>query len=107
MSAVPTHYTNDYTTRIGRKFIEFHNNNLDVYTELVNLAFQLKRVGYKEYGIKGLFEVLRWQRSIRTVSSKFKLNNNYTSYYARLIMSRNPGLRGFFRLRGLSVQEIE
>jgi len=102
-----THYTNDYTTRIGRKFIKFHNDNLDVYIELVNLALQLKRLGYDKYGMKGLFEVLRWQRSIQTVGSKFKLNNNYTSYYARLIMSRDPRLRGFFRLRESSFQEIE
>jgi hypothetical protein len=38
---------------------------------------------------------------MKTVGDDFKLNNNYHSRYARLIMEREPGLDGFFETRGL------
>ena len=34
-------------------------------------------------------------------TSGFKLNDHYTSRYARLIMEREPDLRGIFRTRKL------
>ena len=48
-----------------------------------------------------LFEVLRWDHLMRTNAQDFKLNNNYTAYYARLIMETETDLRGIFQTREL------
>ena len=69
----------------------------------------MRRRGVTQYGIGGLFEVLRWQRRMETVdpASDYKLNNNYRSFYARLLMEREPELRDFFELRSLRWQSYE
>ena len=88
-----------------RKFERFHQDNPEVYTEIIRVARQLKARGFRQCGMKLIFERLRWLRAVRTRSDDgFKLNNNWTAFYARLIMAANPDLRGFFRLRE---QELE
>lgn len=93
--------------QIKLAFRQFHHDNPHVYRRLVQLARQLKNYGHDTYGMKGLFEVLRWQHAIKTKGSEFKLNNNYTSMYARLIMQKEDDLNGFFRIRKFSPQVIE
>jgi len=82
-------------------FLRFHRENPHVYVELVKLSRQLKEVGHKRIGIGMLFEVLRWKQALVTVGDGFKLNNNYRSYYARMMMNAEPDLRGIFELRKL------
>ena len=49
---------------------------------------------------KMLIEQMRWLWHERTTDvSGFKLNNTYASFYARLLMEREPQLRGVFELR--------
>jgi len=49
-----------------------------------------------------LWEVLRWNRFLATADPEaWKLNNNYHSRYARLLMTNNPELAGVFELREL------
>jgi hypothetical protein len=88
---------------IEQAFLEFHRLNPHVYDELVRLTWELKHRGIERVGIKMLFEVLRWQHALRTRGDDFKLNNNYHSYYARLIMLNEPGLKGIFQTRRLHI----
>lgn len=83
----------------GTKFWIFHEENPDVYWELKRLAEQLRERGHRTYGMKGLFEVLRWHRDLQTVGNEFKMCNTYTAWYARLLMKNEPDLYMFFRLR--------
>lgn len=80
-------------------FKRFHGENPHVYERLVELALRLRRRGHERYGMKGLFEVLRWHYALETTDQNFKLCNNYTAFYARLIMQREPELKDFFRTR--------
>jgi len=92
---------------ITKRFWEFHRANPSVYSELRKLALELYDKGHRHYGMKGLFEVLRWHRAMSTECSEFKLNNNYTALYSRLLMYYEPKLDGFFLVRGSSEQVIE
>ncbi len=83
------------------RFQEFHNANPRVYVELVKLARMLQGKGREHYGIGALFEVVRFHRAIQTTDALFKLNNNYRSRYARLIMGQEIDLDGFFETREL------
>ena len=86
---------------IEEKFNEFHKENPEVYKQLVSMSRQLKVAGHKKCGMKMLFEILRWRSMLKTQGDEYKLPNNYTSRYARLIMENEPGLEGFFETRSL------
>jgi len=81
------------------KWLAFHRANPEVYTGLVSLARRMHERGLKHYGMKSLFEVMRFHRAMKATDEPFKLNNNYTAFYARLIMLRCPDLDGFFEVR--------
>lgn len=82
-------------------FWAFHQNNAHVYRALVGLARQLKWAGRQHFGIGALFERLRFEAALQTWGDGFKLNNNYRSRYARLIMQQEPDLDDFFECREL------
>jgi hypothetical protein len=84
-------------------FIQFNTDHPDVYEELVTLARNVKNRGYTNYGIASLFEVMRYHRATSGRDRLgFKMNNNYRSHYARLIMEQEDDLEGFFRTRKLA-----
>lgn len=88
---------------IEHDFWQFHRQNPQVYARLIGLARDLKAKGHTRLGIGMLFEVVRWQHMLLThdPASEFKLNNNYRSHYARLIMLREEDLAGVFETRHL------
>ena len=96
----PSH-TADDGSFADRRFREFHRDNPEVYEELMVLVRQALARGRKKIGIKMLWEVVRWNRFLRTTDEKYKLNNNYHSRYARLIMNNELGLAGIFETREL------
>ena len=86
---------------IERKFEVYHLENPHVYDLFIKFATQAKESGRKQYSSKSIFERLRWHVDIETVGEMFKLNNNYTAYYARKIMQDRPEFSNFFRIREL------
>ena len=83
-------------------FLAFHAENPQVYGELVRLARKARRQGKTVIGIRMLWEVTRWNLWLRSKSpDEYKLNNNLTSRYARLIMKRERDLKGIFNIRNL------
>lgn len=91
-------------TRIGQKFAAFHRENPRVYAALRELALAAVRRGKKKIGAKALWERLRWDLWIEARDGddpEFKLNNVFTSRYARLLMESEPELAGAFETRVL------
>lgn len=86
--------------RIEREFLRFDADNPWVYTHLRGMALRLKRTGRDSYGIAALFEVLRYEHAVQTISDDgLKLNNNYRALYARKLAQNEPELREFFKFR--------
>ena len=85
---------------IEDNFNAFHNKNPHVYKSLVDMAkeYRLQRRSSR-VGIKTLWEALRWSYFITTTDDAFKLNNNYSALYARMIMANEPELSGLFEIR--------
>jgi hypothetical protein len=83
-----------------RRFTEFHRLNPHVYAALRELALKASRAG-KRVGMRCLWERLRWQLEVETVREEGepKLNDHLAPYYARLLMSRELELAGFFETR--------
>jgi hypothetical protein len=86
---------------IGEAFTAFHEANGWVYDALVTLARRWTATGRTRIGIKALFEVLRWEWSLATTGDTFRLNNSWTSRYARLIAAQEPDLADVFETREL------
>ena len=87
---------------IQRRFEEFHRNNPEVYALLLALARDWRNAHKtRRVGIARLIEVVRWDMDVkvRPNGDGFKINNNFRSRYARLIMERNPDLEGMFEIR--------
>ena len=85
---------------IERNFLKFHAENPWVYDRLRNMALELRRSGRDSYGIAALFEVLRYEYALRTISDDgLKLNNNYRALYSRMLAQNEPELQEFFRMR--------
>lgn len=89
---------NAHGLTLEQRFAAFHEANPHVYAHLRRLALDARRRG-RQVGIKMLYEVLRWQYAMQTSGDDFKLNNSYTSFYARLLMEQEPELAGYFETR--------
>jgi len=87
--------------RIQTSFRGFHERNPIVYQTLINLAREARAKGHRKLGISMLWERMRWEMTVTTYNDSFKLNNNYRSRYARLIMQQEPDLADFFDIREL------
>ena len=87
---------------VQRRFNRFHAENPNIYAKLVELARQVKATGKRKYSIWALFNRVRWHIQIETKSEEpFKISNDFTSRYSRLIMQQEPDLKEFFTLRPL------
>lgn len=84
--------------RIQERFFEFHEANPHVYRAIVAKARLLKSRGFSHYGIKAIWEALRYEMDSQG-GDKFKFNNNHPARYARMIHENEPDLRGFFQMR--------
>lgn len=87
---------------IDVKFWEYHENNPIVFSAFKMFAEEVKNRGYDHYSAKAIFERVRWHLQFETDSDDgFKINNSYTSRYARLLVNEFPEFEGFFRTRVL------
>jgi len=79
-------------------FEQYHNENDEIWTAFVHYTNLTIHKGFKNYGAKGIFELIRWH-SGATGTGTFKINNNYTADYARKFMEVYPKHEGFFRTK--------
>jgi len=86
------------TPSIDQRFEAFHARNPEILEQLIQLARAAKARGFRSYTIKGLWEVVRF-RSDPVTAERYRMNNDFTSRYARLVMASEPSLKGFFTTR--------
>ena len=87
---------------IQDRFEAYDAAHPEVYAHLLHLALDLRRRGWKHYGIRSLWERTRWHFQVeREMGEDFKMNDHFHSRYARMLMDRNPELADFFELREL------
>ncbi len=79
-------------------FTEFDNRCPQVYAELLRLARQAKAAGFKKFGIRTIWEAMRWNFALER-RGLYRFNDHMTAAFARKLMAENPELDGFFELR--------
>ena len=89
----------DISEKIVDKFKVYHAANPMVWELFKKFSYEAKNSGRKRFGVNAIFERMRWYIDIETSGDRFKLNNNYRSCYARLIISEDPFFQTFFETR--------
>lgn len=87
---------------IDERFALFNSHHPEVYAELVRMARAKVAQGRRRISVKGLCEALRESDRFASVTDgEFKINNSYTSRYARMMVEREPDLADVIELRPL------
>ena len=86
-------------TPLEAAFNDFDRKNLRVYGLFKRFTFQVIDAGHKHYSADAICHRIRWHTSIDTRGDDFKINNNYTAFYARKFMKDHPEHDGFFSTR--------
>ncbi len=82
-------------------FRKFHDANPDVYQRLERAALSWWATCPRRVGVKRLAENLRYSPiDVDTrANPQFKINNNHTALYARLLIHRHPELESVIEVR--------
>lgn len=86
---------------IAERFVAFHEANPWVADRLEELALADLELGLGRVGVKYFFELLRRDYRVTTRSADWKLNNDFSSRYARLLIERRPELAEVIETREL------
>lgn len=87
-----------------QKFKEYHKQNPHIWKLFKSYALCAINNGFKGYGSKAIFEVIRYNEAIKKGSDGFKINNNYTPDYVDMFENEYPKHKGFFKKRERKVK---
>lgn len=87
-------------------FVRFDTENPAVYRIFERFAMEAHRTG-RAVGAKMIWERIRWYAHVETQGDCFKLNNNYTAFYARKFMVAHPETADMFETRESVADEEE
>ena len=90
------------TLTLDERFDLFHEANPHVADALEHLA-ETWLLRHRRVGVKFLTEQARWLSGtdFETTGEPWRLNNSYTSRYARLLLARRPEWQGRIETRSL------
>jgi hypothetical protein len=90
---------------IDRGFQRYHAAHPEVFVHWEKFCLWLFRdQKRRRYGTNAIIEEFRWWTTLPTHADPiepYKLNNNYASRYARLVIAKHPELADLFELRPL------
>lgn len=92
-------------TQILNRFKKFHKENPRVWNMFQKFAFEVIKADRKHYSADAIFHRIRWHVDIETQGDSVKLNNDFTSYYARLFAVAYPNHADLFRTRKRTSEE--
>ncbi|WP_327375767.1 hypothetical protein OG393_18490 [Streptomyces sp. NBC_01216] len=90
---------------LDERFDDFHASHPWILEALEELTTQWVDADGGRIGVKALFEQLRWSSPHIASGEPFRLNNNFTSRYARLLCARHPEWASVFQLRSLRTSD--
>ena len=89
-------------SKLQQRFQDYHYRNPHVFKLFRRFAEYAMKEGRKHFGAKAIMERVRWEVNIETSDpEEFKINNNYTSRYVRLLEAVDAKFKGFFSKREL------
>jgi len=82
-------------------FCEYDEAHPEVWREFLRITLITMKVKkFKNYSARDIFPIMRWHRGPKGLKEDgFKINNNYSPFYARKFHELYPQHEGFFRTR--------
>lgn len=84
---------------VVERFVNFHKSNPHIYRVFKVYAEAARLRGVKRIGAKAIFETIRYETSLETINSAFKVNNSFVSCYVRLLILEEPSFKDLFETR--------
>lgn len=107
MTTQHTHESNSqiplrFARNIQERFEDFDRENPSIYAYIVAKCFELERMGFRHYGMRGIWEIMRHHFQVeRKLGEAFKLCDHYPSRYVRKLIVEYPQFEHLFELRKL------
>ena len=82
-------------------FADFDQANPHIWDLFVQFSHEI-RTNHSHFSSDAVLHRIRWEVATTTTeyeSGSYKINNNYSAYYARKLMDADPSFAGFFRTR--------
>lgn len=81
-------------------FSAFHDENPSVYEAFKKFTLEAIQKGFNNGSADFIFHIIRWETKTTDANQDgFKVNNNFSSLYARMFIDEFPQHRYFFRTR--------
>lgn len=95
-----------YTRRnatIQERFERLLELHPEIYEEFKRIALGLYARGREHYGSKAIIEIVRYNRAMSGADDvdPFKINNDFSSRFARRLATEDVRFKDFFEFRGL------
>ena len=85
---------------MAERFAIVDAENPRIWELFVNFTIVMIQRGFENYSARAVMHRVRWETNMELGdNSDFKINNNWTPYYARKFHSQFPQHEGFFRNR--------
>jgi hypothetical protein len=92
-------------TKLELTFWEFHRNNPVVYELFKRFTNEVIAAGHLRYSSDAVLHRIRWHTKITLREREdYKINDNYSAYYARLWLADHPNHPDFFETRALACE---
>jgi len=90
-------------SRLEAAFEQFDRENPHIYEAFARFTREAVRAGCRKIGAKLIWERIRWHTAVETrrARGEYRLNNNWTAYYARKFMRDHPEHQGLFDTRSV------
>jgi hypothetical protein len=91
---------------IKAKYYEFNTKHPDAWSMFETFAMELIYKGVRKYSSDSILHRIRWEMTLSKPNEKpYKINNNFSSLFARTFISRYPQYEYFFETRRLKSEE--
>lgn len=93
--------------KIYGEFVTTHLRHPELFNLYERFVEETVQCGHKHQSSDFILHRVRWETTVNTADetkrTDFKVNNNYSKYYAEHYMLGHPDRRGFFQLRRTNV----
>lgn len=85
---------------IDSAFEKYHSQNPQVYDMFKEQVYRAIRLKREKFSANAIINWLRWEVAMRIkTDDTYKINNNFSSRYARLFVKENPHYEHMFEFR--------
>lgn len=94
-------------SRQVKQWKKFHHENPKFYALFVRFSLQAVNAGRKRFSARTVIHRIRWYTTIDTQGDAYKVNNNWSPFYARLFEHDFPEHDGFFEMRSSFADAVD